>query len=182
MSSETIASVDSVKYLGVTIDERLSFNNHITEICSKANRALTMLMRNLKKAKRKTRILAYKTICRPKLEYASQVWSPHLQKHINCIEAINRRAFRWCFNYRKYDKISECMFLNNWPTLESRRTESDLRFYMRIVGGEVCVDDNKFTPHFSENHQTRFGGTKGNFNTDVKKHFFHHRVHRDINN
>ena len=94
MSSETIASVDSVKYLGVTIDERLSFNNHISEICSKRNRTLTMLMRNLKKAKRKTRILAYKTVCCPKLEYASQVWWPHLQKHINCLEAINRRAFR----------------------------------------------------------------------------------------
>ena len=108
--------------------------------------------------------------------YSNSAWSRQLQPK-GVLTAINRRAFRWCFNYRKYDQISECMFLNNWPTMESRRSESGLRFYMLIVGGEACVDDNKFI----QNHQTRFGGTKGNFNTDVKKHFFHHRVHSDIN-
>ena len=182
MSSEPITSVHEVKYLGITIDEKLSFDTHISDICTKANRTLLMLMRTLKKARRRTRILAYNTICRPRLEYASQTWSPHLRKHIALIEAVNRKAFRWCFNLRKFDHITDLMLLNNWPTLSSRRANSDLKLYLRIVSGEACVDRDKFVPHQSENHNTRFGGLNGIVNTDVKKYFFHNRVFRAITN
>lgn len=43
-------------------------------------------MRNLKKARRNTCVLAYKTLCHPKLEYASPTWSPHLLKHKKLIK------------------------------------------------------------------------------------------------
>jgi hypothetical protein len=177
MSSQPVSTFNEVKYLGVIIDEMLSFDSHIVDICSRANKTLLMLMRNLKKARTKTRLLAYKTLCRPKLEYASHTWSPHLLKHKNLIEAINRKAFRWCFCYRKYDSISHHMFANNWPTLETRRADRDLDMYMRILSDQAAVDKDKYMPHQSEQHDTRHGATKGVINTDVKKFFFQNRPH-----
>ena len=34
----------------------------------------------------------FKELVRPHLEYANQVWSPHLQKHKNAIENVQRQA------------------------------------------------------------------------------------------
>jgi len=85
--------VDKVIYLGVTIDNKLSFDQHIINICSKAYKLLHMLMRCLKKAKSKTRATAYKTVCRPILKFATHTWSPFKLKNINIIEGINRKAF-----------------------------------------------------------------------------------------
>jgi hypothetical protein len=68
-----------------------------------------MLMRSLKKAKPHTKTQAYKTICRPILEYSSVVWSPYKQKHIKILEGVNRKAFRWAHRLSNRDQISELM-------------------------------------------------------------------------
>ena len=74
MSGESRSDTDQFNYLGVTIDNRLSFDQHVKKICSKANRSLHMLMRCLKKGKPKMRATAYKTVglCRLILESATQ--------------------------------------------------------------------------------------------------------------
>lgn len=50
-----LSSVNSIKYLGIQNNNKLSFDEHILKLCGKASTVLYMLMRNLKKAKRKTR-------------------------------------------------------------------------------------------------------------------------------
>ena len=46
-------SVDSAKYLGVTISKDLSWNSHIENITVSANRTLGFVKRNIKKKKNK---------------------------------------------------------------------------------------------------------------------------------
>ena len=177
MNDRPIASTSKVKYLGVYIDNKLSFDQHINHICGKATRTLHLLMRNLKKAKPKTRKIAYITICRPILEYASQSWSPHLQKHIRLIENINRKAFRWAYSIKKFDSISSLMADFNWPVLELRRISSDLNMYARIVSGKAAVDREKILPHQSI-YSTRNPGSIDFINTDVKKYSYPSRILR----
>lgn len=178
-----LPTVSSVKYLGVNIDKYLSFDNHIKDMCKKATRTLHMLMRNLKRARTKTRTLAYKSICRPILEYASHIWSPHLIKHIKLIEAINRKAFRWAFHLRKYDNISQKMMQVGWETLDTRRKNSDLNMFFKILSGpeSATTDIHKYTLSHSSQHDTRTGATRGIINTETKRHAFIQRVHRHLN-
>ena len=171
MSNKCVTTVKVVNYLGITIEDTLTFDKHITDICGRANRSLFMLMRNLKRARPKTRQLAYNTICRPKLEYASHTWSPHLQKHITLLESINRKAFRWCYGRKKYDSITELMKQKDWPTLESRRVKNDQNMYIRILLGEATVDRDKVLPVQSHSLNTRKGAILGTINTDVKNYF-----------
>ena len=73
-------------YLGITINDNMDWGQHISEISSKASKTLGFLCRNLAFAPRCTKEVAYKTLVRPKLEYAAPIWSPYSKLQINQIE------------------------------------------------------------------------------------------------
>ena len=73
----------STKYLGCTLTSDLNWGTHISNICSKANRTLGFLQRNLHISSRNIKQQAYKTLVRPQLEYSSTVWDPYQQGHID---------------------------------------------------------------------------------------------------
>ena len=68
--------IQSAKYLGITITDNMDWGQHVSEISSKATKTLGFLRRNLAFAPRSTKEVAYKTLVRPKLEYAAPIWSP----------------------------------------------------------------------------------------------------------
>ena len=72
-----LENVQSAKYLGITITDNMDWGQHVSEISSKATKTLGFLRRNLAFAPRSTKEVAYKTLVRPKLEYAAPIWSPH---------------------------------------------------------------------------------------------------------
>ena len=69
----TLENVQSAKYLGITITENMDWGQHIPDISSKATKTLGFLRRNLAFAPRRTKEAAYKTLVRPKLEYAATI-------------------------------------------------------------------------------------------------------------
>ena len=66
------------KYLGLTLDNHLTFSKHIDNICKKANITLGLIRRNTYHCQRYVKIDAYNTYVRPLLDYAAFVWSPHI--------------------------------------------------------------------------------------------------------
>ena len=86
LAREQIKSVPHAKYLGVIIDEHLTFNEHIKMITSKANSVKSFLQRNISSCTEMVKVACYKSMIRPILEYASTVWSPYTKKNILMIE------------------------------------------------------------------------------------------------
>ena len=76
LHNQTLENVQSAKYLGITISDNMDWGQHILEISSKATKTLGFLSRNLAFVLRSTKEFAYKTLVRPKLEYAAPIWSP----------------------------------------------------------------------------------------------------------
>ena len=74
LHGKTLASVNSAKYLDVTITHDLRWNSHIDNITSKANRTLAFLRRNLRISSTSLKTSAYNTLVRPTLEYACVAW------------------------------------------------------------------------------------------------------------
>ena len=66
MGINTIKEVSSVKYLGVTINSKLNWSEHIARITSKASSVLGFLQRNFKQCPTNIKVSCYKSLV---LEY-----------------------------------------------------------------------------------------------------------------
>ena len=87
----------------------------------------------------------YTALVRPLLEYCVQVWSPHLRKHINRIESVQRRATRMVPELRELP-YEERLKKLNLTTLEKRRVRGDLIETYKIITGKEKNNPRKFFP------------------------------------
>ena len=60
--------------LGVNIDERLNFNNHVASICKKVSKRIAVISRFRKLLSIKTKLALYKAHILPHFTYCSTVW------------------------------------------------------------------------------------------------------------
>ena len=75
-----LEQVDSASYLGITVNSKLKWSEHISTISSKASRSLGLIKRNLWNCHRKVHETAKTSIVRPKLEHASVLWDTQIRK------------------------------------------------------------------------------------------------------
>ena len=80
------------KDIGVVIDSKLSFENHINKKVNKANSIMGVIRQTFEYLDIKTFKILYTSLARPHVEYANQVWSPHLKKHIDLLENVQCTA------------------------------------------------------------------------------------------
>jgi hypothetical protein len=144
-----LESVTSARYLGVDISEDLSWEGHIDRITKKGNQCLGFLRRNLKVKSKPIKSLAYQTLVRPQLEYASEVWCPFQQNHIDQLEMVQRRAARWIMaDYGRYSSVDAMLSSLNLRRLDQRRIDSRLSLMYKIHHGLVAIPKDEYlTPH-----------------------------------
>ena len=71
-----LENVESIKYLGVTITSDLRWNTQVSNVCTKANRTLGFLRRNLYSCPQEVKEAVYVGLVRQVLDYGSLVWDP----------------------------------------------------------------------------------------------------------
>jgi len=98
LHGQELRRTKQTKYLGLTIQSDLRWNNHVGNIVSKANRTLGLLRRNLKVASKPAKELAYQGLVRPQVEYGSVVWDPHTKNLTHQVEMVQRRSARFVCN------------------------------------------------------------------------------------
>ena len=135
LHGHTLEAVDSGKYLGVTLQSKLNWTEHISNIRAKSCKTLGFLRRNLQGCRSDIKATAYSTMVRPTLEYASTVWDPYHQTHIQSLEGVQRRAARFVKG-NFYDRSPGCVtsMLRDleWEPLATRRRNSRLVMMYKI--------------------------------------------------
>ena len=71
--------------LGVIIDSRLTFEQHIMSKVKKANSVVGLIRRTFSYLDSDMFKTLFTSIVRPIVEYAEPVWDPHLCKHIKAL-------------------------------------------------------------------------------------------------
>jgi len=144
LGEQPLSRVSSIKDLGVILDARLNFKEHIECVTGRACRMLGFIYRNCNELSPGSLRLLYCTLVRPHLEYASPVWSPYYSCDVNSLEAVQRRVLR-CLAFRariqivNYDLDPIRRFFNV-DYLSVRRTVSDLCLLYGMLNGSVESD------------------------------------------
>ena len=98
LHNHLLESVNSAKYLGITVQSNLKWDKHINDITSKGNKALGFLKPNLKTSNQQIKTQAHQVLVRSKLEYSCSIWDPHISESIRKIEMVQQRAARHICN------------------------------------------------------------------------------------
>lgn len=154
-----LQSTTSYKYLGIHITSNLSWAPHIEQTITNANRTLGYLRRNFSRAPSSLKLALYKTLVRPKLEYASSVWDPSHFNLITSLELVQNNSTRFIFsNYNRTASISAMKTNLSLPTLSSRRKVSRLAtfhklYHHHILRGELIPQPQYFSNRIDHRHK-----------------------------
>jgi hypothetical protein len=95
--SEPIEWVDTARYLGVTLDKRLTWSKHIDQVRKKAAQRLRILGPLLNRRSSlsiKNGVLLYKQLIRPVMDYACAVWRSAAHSHIQKLRVLQSKCLR----------------------------------------------------------------------------------------
>ena len=148
LEGTVLENVDSFKYLGVTITNDLKWNTHINNICTKANRTLGFLRRNLFSCPQDVKEAAYKGLVRPVLEYGSSVWDPHTKCLQEELEKVQNRAARFVTRNYTFEEGSMTGILEQlrWESLKKRRTDNRLILLYKGLKGKARIPTDDLIP------------------------------------
>jgi hypothetical protein len=136
----------SVKDLGVCIDNKLHFHDHVNYIFSQSTRLLG-LIRNItfNFSSIESMLRLYIALVWSKLEYASVVWNSMTSTDASKLERIQQRFAALCF-YRFFPQDCYTLALQelNLHTLSMRRHHLDAVFLTQVYSG------SKFCPSVLE--------------------------------
>ncbi len=143
MGGEKLETVKTNPYLGVEINENLSWSPHINKTTGRAQRLLGFLRRNLRRCPAHIKEKAYFSLVRPVVEYCSPVWSPHQAGLKKKVEMVQRKAARLVCNqpYRRdqRDSVTSMIATLGWESLESRRIKTDLTMMYKVTHQLVAI-------------------------------------------
>ena len=94
---------------------------HVHNISAKATRVLNFIRHNIYRCTPEVKALAYTSLIRPHLEYASS-WDPYTTRDSHQLDKVQRRTARFVKrNYRQTASVSELISELRWQSLEDRR-------------------------------------------------------------
>jgi len=91
---------DPLNRVGILLLADLKWNKHIENAISKAYRVLGLIKLTLVNAPENVKIFVYKTLCRPLLEYAAEVWDRCNKHLITKLEVTQNMAVRFIRNLK----------------------------------------------------------------------------------
>ena len=120
-----LEKVEVEKDLGVHVDEKLSFKQHIEYEISKANQILGLIRRSFDYLDARSLVSLYTSRVRPLLEYCNVVAYPRFSYQCEMLESVQRRATKMIPQLKSLD-YAERLKLLKLPSLYYRRARGDI--------------------------------------------------------
>jgi len=134
LGTERLSVLESYPYLGVPVSSDLRWHHHINTISNKATRTLNFICRNTYGCSPEAKALAYSSLIRPHLEYASAVWDPYTARDSNKLDKVQRWAARFVRrDYRRTTLASQLISELGWQSLAERRKTSRLTLLCKAI-------------------------------------------------
>jgi ribonucleases P/MRP protein subunit RPP40 len=186
MGGRELKVVTEEKDLGVVVCSTFKVANQCATAARKGYQTLGLISRTFISKKKCIISMLYKSLVRPHLDYCIQAWRPHLQKDIDVLERVQRRATKMVEECKGMDYEERLRFMK-LTTLEVRRERADLIEVYKILNGLEGLREEDF---FVRHSNVVTGGMPSRTNTrgnslklykkgvklDVAKYSFGNRV------
>ncbi len=140
--SAIIQIYDSIRLLGVILDSMRKYNTHVSDLCKKAGRHISIIKRVSRFLPTKVKLLLYKTYVACHFSYCPLVWHFCGASATKMVDNMQYRALKFIFNDYN-SEYSELLKLANLPSLELRR--------QRALCIEVFKAIHKMSPLYISN-------------------------------
>ena len=125
ISDTVLTSVSEERDLGVIISDDLKVGRQCHRAAGNASRMLGCIGRGINSRKREVLMPLYRALVRPHLEYCVQYWRPYLQKDIETLERVQRRATKLVHGLQDKTYQERLKDLNMY-SLDERRDRGDM--------------------------------------------------------
>ncbi|CAK1542605.1 unnamed protein product [Leptosia nina] len=144
LAGAPLERVQSVRDLGVTVDARYTFRDHIVSVCKKAYKRLGFVLRRAS-AFTSTRAITvlYNALVRSQLESNAVLWAPHEVKYSSMLERIQNKFTRHLYQrhygvYPYYPLMYPTLFvlgMVGYAKLEARRHLALATYVFKVLRG-----------------------------------------------
>ncbi len=110
-----------MKYLGVSLDDRLSFDEHVNYMYTKASQKLGILRRSREYLDKSTSLIPYKSLVLPHLDYCDTAYMCTTVQNLNKLQLIQNGACRTILKVPKDTSVDNMHKELALPTLPQRR-------------------------------------------------------------
>lgn len=148
-NNQKIKTADTLKLLGVTIDSKLNFSEHVSSACIKTSQRIGVLMRLRNLIPTKAKLQLYKSAVLPYLTYCHLVWHFCRASDARKLERLQERGLRAVYK-DKHASYTQLLERAKLPTLANRRLQ-DICILMYKVKHRLCPNSicNIFNEHIS---------------------------------
>ena len=137
INETVICSSKAEKLLGILIDNKLTFDQHVSNLCVKANQKLHALSRISSYMSTKKRKLIMNSFITSQFGYCPLVWMFHSRELNNRINRIHERSLRIVYN-DKQSTFHELLMRDNSVTIHQNN--------IRKLAIEIFKVKNNFSP------------------------------------
>ena len=138
-----------VRDLGVSMSSNCTFHFHISNLYKQCSNLAGSILRTFTIRDPQVMLTLYKSLVMSRLEYASQLWSPYLLKHVYLIEKVQRAFTKHIsgMGFLSYSKRLEVLKLY---LLQRRRERYGIIYVWKIIEGLVPNLTHPITCSFSD--------------------------------
>ena len=137
IQNTVLPHVEQYKYLGMRIDNSLSWRAHTTHLkqtCSKAMGLLKTLSYTQWGADRTTLLKLYLAVIKPKLDYGCEAYSSACKTYLESLQPIQNNAIRIALGAFKSTPIISLHAESGLKTLDRYRDVKMINYYIRVKG------------------------------------------------
>jgi len=139
MYGRTLDVVNQCKFLGLTLDNKLTYIPHIKRLKQNCTRTLNV-MKSLSGtewgADREPLLMIYRSLIRSKLDYASQIYSSATKTALKMLDSVHHAGIRLSIGAFRSSPVESLYVESTEPSLYLRRNKISLQLYMRILAME----------------------------------------------
>ena len=148
LEGTVLQNVERIKYLWITITNNLRWNTHVSNICTKANRTIGFLRRNLYTCPQEVKEAASKGLVRPVLEFSGSVWDSSDIGLQNELEKVQSRATRFVTGNYNFETGSMTGILEHLKReyIKKRWRDSRLILLYKVLKGKASLPTDDLIP------------------------------------